>query len=223
MQTTLRASHLIVAMLLLLNLSCQMQCGAQQPSDADILAPQPEPAALRATLTDNELQATATAPPDGSIVDVTVVNNGTRALLVDGDRAVLKAPGPLSAKSRDEVIKPPPRQQVVGDLAVVALSIASIGTVEVIQDHIRHQHSPIPAYYGKDENRRNLAEIRFGPRILFPGETTRGRMWFPAGVTAPCDVTVPVSVHPEGNEVGFLTVRVVPPAPVPAAQAKKPE
>lgn len=193
---------------------------AQEPQ-ADVLEAPPEPKPLQASLTSSELTATATAAGDGT-VRLTVVNSGTRALLVDGDRATVKTTQAATAQSRDRVIKPPAKQQITGDLADVTLSLATMGAAGVVQDQIRHRHSPIPAYYGKDEQRRNLAEDRFGPRIVFPGETSKGRIWFASGTTFPCEVTIPVTIHPEGNDVGILTVRVGAAEKAPPA-AKKPE
>ncbi|MBY0548241.1 MAG: hypothetical protein K2W95_13180 [Candidatus Obscuribacterales bacterium] len=196
---------------------------AQEPQ-ADVLEAQPEPEALQATLTSSELTATASAASDGA-VSLSVVNSGTRALLVDADRATVKATPTATARSRDQVIKPPAKQQVTSDLADVALGLATMGAAGVVQDQIRHRHSPIAAYYGKDEKRRTLAEGRFGPRIVFPGETSRGKIWFASGTTFPCEVTIPVTIHPEGNDVGILTVRIVAAEKTPQAktQAKKPE
>lgn len=196
---------------------------AQEPR-ADVLEAPPEPQALQATLTSSELTATATAAGDGT-VSLTVVNSGTRALLVDADRAKVKATQAATAQSRDQVIKPPARQQATGDIADVTLGLATMGAAGVVQDQIRHRHSPIPAYYGKDEQRRNLAVDRFGPRIVFPGETSKGKIWLASGSTFPCEVTIPVTIHPEGNNVGFLTVHVVAAEKTPQSktQAKKPK
>jgi hypothetical protein len=123
----------------------------------------------------------------------------------------------VPAASRDQVIVPPPRQQVTGDMKDVAVSIGSMGAVGVVQDEIRRQRGPY--YYGKDEKRRDLAEVRFGARILFPGESTKGRVWLTAAVKSPVELVMPVTGHPDGNDVGLLTVRIESSANPPAGSA----
>lgn len=220
MRKLLRASFVILVCGVIAALMSPT-AAAQEPQ-TDVLATPSEPAPLQATLTSSELTGRASAARDGSVI-LTVVNSGSRSLLVDADRAVIKATPPSTTKSRDQVIKPPNKQQVTSDLADVALTLGTMGAAGVVQDQIRHRHSPIPAYYGKDEQRRNLAAARFGPRIVFPGETSRGTIWLAAGTAFPCEVTIPVSVHPEGNDVGILTIRVVADQnPQSKKEAKKP-
>lgn len=176
------------------------------------------PPSLSATLTSEEVTANATVSGDGTIVDLCVNNNGKRTLLIDGNRAVAK-PASIPALSRNQVIKPPLRQQVTSDLKEAGMSIATDGVSGDIEDAVRHAHSPL--YYGADQNRRKLAEERFGPRILFPGDSCKGRVWLSKQLTLPVDLVLPVLNQPEGQDVGLLTVRVQA-APTPDAAPRQP-
>ncbi len=240
MKTKLWKIQKIIRIAAAIGLLNGLPASAQQPpsalpasSAATSPTPQPDPlsdpvlstsapAGLSATLSADEVTASGTVIGDGSMVELVVVNNGTRSLLVDGDRAIVLGKPRIPAESRDQVIPPPRRQQLTSDAKEVALSLGTDGVSTEIEDVIRRVKTPL--YYGSDQTRRNLAEVRFGARIVFPGDSTKGRVWLSSKISAPVDLVLPVVTQPEGKEVGTLTVHVFPPrhpAPPPPVPVKK--
>ena len=214
-------------------LFCSMICSigqlspvmAQMPSQTgpdipveDPLAPDKIPAALSAKLTFDELAASAKMNEGSHMLKITVVNNGKRALLLDGDSVSLVAAAlNQGSLALDDVIGPPSKNTLPGDVLEVAGSLSTIGILPVAVDAVNKSNNPGPAFYGKDEARRDVAEMRFGKRLIFPGESSSGELYLGQSVntSASGQLNIPVYSHPEGALLGKLLVAVsMSPAPL---------
>lgn len=182
--------------------------GLKQPEDP--LSQKPTQI-LEGVLRKDELTGTVTLSSDKKSLTLYAVNNGKRALIFSGDQATVTQ-GPLSAErtlSRNEVISPPRKTEIPKDIFQVVVSIVSDGAVPTIYD-LKTSYQPDGiAYYGKDQERRNLAERRFGQRTLFPGESTTGRVYLPQNITNPTQLTIPIIVHPSGESLGNIVFPVI--------------
>lgn len=175
----------------------------------DPLAKKAPPAVLTGVLTKQELQGRASLNSDGKSLTLYLVNRGKRTLIFSGDQAVVRN-GQMEepALSQYDVKKPPMKVQVPKDVLEVAISLASAGAVPAIGDEITQYQKDGTPYYGRDQQRRKLAERRFGQRTLFPGESTTGKVYLPFNVTSPSQLSLPVTVHPSGEAVGSLVLPV---------------
>lgn len=170
---------------------------------------------LSATLTTDELSATAQVKESDSIV-VDVINNGKRPLLLDGDSAQIGGQAPLSQYA---VMPPPPKNTLPEDTIEVAASLGTMGVANVAVDHINKTNNPGPAFYGKDDKRRKLAEARFGQRLLYPGENSHGEMFVSAQALTAGSISIPVYSHPDGARLGNLIISVAGRAPCQPSEA----
>ena len=175
----------------------------------DPLAKKAPPTVLTGVLTKQELQGRASLNSDGKSLTLYLVNRGKRALIFSGDQAVVRN-GEMEepALSQYDVRKPPMKVQIPKDVAEVAISLASAGAVPAIGDEITQYQPDGTPYYGRDQQRRKLAERRFGQRTLFPGESTTGKIYLPFNVSSPSQLSLPVTVHPSGEAVGSLVLPI---------------
>lgn len=188
---------------------CSPSFGQGEVGDA--LAPDATPK-LSATLTTDELSASAQVK-ESDIIVVDVINNGKRPLLLDGDSAQIGGQTPLSQYA---VMPPPPKNTLPEDSIEVGASLGTMGIANVAVDHINKTNNPGPAFYGKDDKRRKLAETRFGQRLLYPGENSHGEMFVSAQALSAGSISIPVYSHPDGARLGNLIITV---AGRPASQA----
>jgi len=114
---------------------------------------------------------------------IEVVNETNRPLVVNGNKAkaILGAATivatPVSALQQI-VIPPHKADQVFEDLLKKVLpAAATIGAVPTIRD-IKDSRKPVLERYGADELRRRVESTRFGRRVLWPHEKTRGVLYF---------------------------------------------
>ncbi|MBX9567925.1 MAG: hypothetical protein K2X77_03480 [Candidatus Obscuribacterales bacterium] len=174
----------------------------------DALAPDPTPK-LSATLTTDELSGTALVGSDDIII-VDVSNNGKRPLLLDGDSAQIGGQTPLS---QNMIMAPPPKNTLPEDAIEVGVSLGTAGIANVAIDHTNIKNNPGPAFYGKDDKRRKLAEARFGQRLLYPGETSQGQVYVSAQSAASGSISIPVYSHPDGARLGNIVLSLSRTAP----------
>jgi len=165
---------------------------------------------LEGVLRKDELTGHVTLSADKKSLTLYAVNHGKRALIFSGDQATVTAAPSKEEKTltRNEVVSPPRKSEVPKDFFQVAVSIVSDGAVPTIYDLKTSYQPDGTAYYGKDQERRNVAERRFGQRTLFPGESTTGRVYLPENVTAPPQLTIPIIVHPSGESLGNIVLPV---------------
>ena len=178
-------------------------------AQVDPLAPsqQNPPTVLSGHLQSDELTGTATLNGDGKSITLYAVNNGKRALILDGDSAHVNG-GTEKPLTVNQIISPPPKTDVPGDAVSVTASVGSLGTVPVVVDAEKRRKAKSTAYYGKDDKRRKLAERLFGKRVLFPGDSTRAEVFFAGGANQGQSLSIPVSSHPDGAKLGNLELNV---------------
>lgn len=108
------------------------------------------------------------------------VSNGTdRPLLFDGDSATLRLSGStiktITIRQTDLTVCPIPTAK--DEVIAVARAAITVGAAPAIRDH-KLQAGPILQRYGCDEKRREDEETRFGKRILWPGDSCSGIVFF---------------------------------------------
>ncbi len=168
---------------------------------------------LTGYLSTSELVGSAAIADDMKTITITVSNKGKRTLLLNGD-AAWSATDKVRQQVllRNQVISPPMKNLLPGDILSVALSIGSIGVIPVVVDVVQKKIEGGVAYYGRDQSRRKLAERRFGQRVLFPGESVKGDVFLSRSQQMPGVLNVPVSLHPEGKELGLLEMTLTVPS-----------
>lgn len=178
--------------------------GTAQNEVGDPLAPEKPPAALSGNLSLEELSGKAEVLAGSHTVNVSITNNGKRALLLDSDRPpLLSAAEGQRVLKFGEIISPPTKRTLLGDGLEVSSSVASAGLLQVSVDAYDKRRNPGPAFYGKDEAMRDLAEIRFGKRLVLPGETSSGEIYLKDAALSPgTKLSIPVFSHPEGLALG---------------------
>lgn len=163
---------------------------------------------MTASLKMEELAACASIVNGTHLLKISVTNNGKRALLLDGDSVSFPEGADQRSLPRNEVIKKPARQTFPEDAIESSFSISSAGLGPVITDEINKAKNPGPAFYGKDEQRRDIDEARFGKRLLFPGEVSSGTMYLSKSVSKLETMKIPVFSHPAGNALGLLEIQI---------------
>lgn len=190
-----------------------------------------EKKALDAAFNAYELQGSAYLEAGQKSICVKFVSNSKRAVLVDGDSALLasgSADGNAlhgykleseSPLSRNQVIKPPAKVNVPSDLLYVGGSLATIGAGPVTKDYLDRKHATTTEglYYGADQQRREFAGMRFGKRLIFPGESSSGRLYFKHAPKTGSRISFKILSHPDGITIGEVVLPVESSAGKPSA------
>ena len=178
-----------------------------------------EKKALDATFNADELSGSAYVEAGQKSIYVKFVSNSKRAVLVDGDSATLanvradenslhgykrESENPLI--SRNQVIKPPAKVNVPSDLLYVGGSLATIGAGPVAKDYLDRKHADAGLYYGADQQRREFAGMRFGKRLIFPGESSAGRLYFKHTPKPGSRISFKILSHPDGITIGEVVL-----------------
>lgn len=165
---------------------------------------------LKGFLSTSELVGTATVARDRRTITISVSNKGKRALTLNGD-ASWSMTGKVRQQAllRNQLIRPPLKDLTAGDALTFVLSLGSIGVIPVVVDEVQKKIEGGVAYYGRDQNRRKLAERRFGQRVLFPGESVKGDVFLSESQELPAVLNVPVSLHPDGKDLGVFELNLV--------------
>jgi hypothetical protein len=112
-------------------------------------------------------------------LQVHVANGTDRPLLFNGAKAVLRlgdsVAKPVTTRQIDDEVNPyaTTKDQVV---AVLKAGV-TVGALPTVKD-IKMQRGPILQRYGSDEKRREDEQSRFGNRILWPGDSSDGIIYF---------------------------------------------
>lgn len=130
-------------------------------------------------------------------VQVTVRNHTDRPVIVEGSAAVATVGGdsyrcaPVTALEPKKV----PREDLVGkiksDTKATVTAAATIGVWQSVHDQLQ-MSGPIPKRYGWDEKRRSNELSAFERRILWPGDSTQGLMFFDSDQLDKAELVVPV-------------------------------
>ena len=162
-----------------------------------------------APLKAEELNATAFLQPGGKEIVIEIINKGKRGLLIKGDEATLEQGATKQTPlKRNDIVAPPKKVQVPGDLVYVTGTFATIGLGQVTQDFVQRKNAPYGLYYGLDAERRKVAGLRFGKRIVFPGETSSGRFYLGKAMQLPIRLLIKVTSHPDGEDIGTMVLPV---------------
>jgi hypothetical protein len=141
---------------------------------------------------------------------INVVNETDRPLVINGEKANAIAGGetvaaaPVTALQKI-VIPTKTAQQYMEDIFKKLIpAAATIGAIPAFKDFSK-QRKPVLERYGKDEVRRRVESTRFGRRILWPKEQTRGVLYFDTDTDLDgARVEIPVSTLFDTSDAGTL-------------------
>jgi hypothetical protein len=117
-------------------------------------------------------------------VQISVVNDTSRPLVLDGDSARATVSGrsypctSLVALQKCVLPKHDAKDMAEGVFTKVIPTAVTVGAVPTVED-FNTIRKPIPLRYGPDERRRLAEASRFGRRILWPHQKTEGIVYFP--------------------------------------------
>lgn len=202
---------LLLAFMLMPFMFEQLMCSAGAQELSDPLADKPSQDLLQGSLSASELTATATITDENreSLV-LNIENKGRRALIFQTDKASVNssAGNSQSPLAQEQLLSSPPKVNIPGDAITVVASFGTVGILPLAVDEIQARQAKPGPYYGRDADRRRLAGRRFNRRVIFPGETSNGYVYFPDKIPANSTISIPVLVHPEGVEIGKLEIIV---------------
>ncbi|MBU6455028.1 MAG: hypothetical protein KGS72_24875 [Cyanobacteria bacterium REEB67] len=162
---------------------------------------------------------------------VTVTNNSDRPLLFDGDAAVSlslpgAAPAPCVSMEKLAQLSVLPEQsasfkkRLATDVKATAVAAVTIGWAQTIHDQKQGSGVVVAANggrYGLDEQRREDQLRRFGKRVLWPGDSSSGIIYFAASVAAanaagatgalPIKISIPVASYYDKADQGVLNLQ----------------
>ena len=151
---------------------------------------------------------------------ISVQNNSDRPLLFDGDAATTKIAGAITAcipLSKLEKLSVLPEQsdsfgkRFVTDLKATTSATVTIGWAQTIRDQ-KQGSGPVVAAnggrYGLDEQRRQDQYKRFGKRVLWPGDSTAGVIYFDAKKTTISDIDLPVSSYYDSADKATMNLHM---------------
>lgn len=175
---------------------------------------------LKASVVKSGISAAAgqlTGPlPSGRKLDVTVVvlsvrNNTTAPIIVDGDTAIISSSGaPLQALPEYIVVKRThPFFTTSQKIQLGIITVATLGLATVIAgERMTNKTSP-SARFGVYETMRRIEDVRFGRRVVLPGEETRGLVFFDESVQPTGSMSIPLRTFPANDSYGRLSVDIV--------------
>ncbi len=148
-------------------------------------------------------------------VRLSVSNKTQVPLIVDGDHATLQRgatdANPLVAAPQaalDAIGHPPTTfgKKFITDARDVVLAGISVGAIPTVET-FKEQFGPIEKRYGYDEDRRAREQTRFGKRVLYPGDTSSGNVYFKVGSIAQgMTLRFPIkSFYSQSNQVVLST------------------
>jgi hypothetical protein len=114
---------------------------------------------------------------------ITVTNDTSRPLLIDGHSAVAISganhytAAPVSLVQKSVMPSNSAVARVCRLLTNSSLGLLSVGAIPTVKDYMT-MRKPISKRYGPDERRRIVEASRFGKRILWPHDKTQGIVYF---------------------------------------------
>jgi hypothetical protein len=145
---------------------------------------------------------------------VKVQNRSDEPLVFDGDHSLIasKENGSqiaicITQMALDSVGRPPTtfKGRLSSDLKATVTAAATVGAVQTAET-LKKQYGPITKRYEWDEERRQNEESRFGRRLLYPGDTTDGNIYFKAGTQFSGNtLTMPVKSFYDGSDQASLS------------------
>ncbi len=148
---------------------------------------------------------------------VSVHNRSDEPLVFDGDKSLIASRDTgslvarcLSQPDLDNVERPPTtfKGKVAADLVASVTAAASVGVVQTV-DTFKREYGPIPKRYEYDQARRTNEESRFGRRLLYPGDSTDGNIYFQSGLALRGKMlTIPVKSFYDGSTQSAVSVLI---------------
>jgi hypothetical protein len=118
-------------------------------------------------------------------VELSIHNGTDRPLVVDAEKCVAELSDvtvhSVGAEQIDYAVRHPhsPAKGVELKTARISIAAVSIGSFQTVTDFFV-QRGPVLKRYGVDEKRRETEEQAFGSRVVWPGETSKGLVYFPS-------------------------------------------
>jgi hypothetical protein len=181
------------------------------------LQPQAEP--LKGGIIKTGIRAMAgqlTGPlPSGRKVDVTIIllsvrNNTAHPIIVDGESAIISSSGaPLPALPENIVVKRThPFFTTSQKVQLTLITGLTLGLATVIAgERMTNKTSP-SARFGVYETMRRIEDVRFGTRVVLPGEESKGLVFFDQSVQPAGNVSIPIRAFPSNQDSGRLSVEI---------------
>lgn len=147
-------------------------------------------------------------------VMVKVTNQSQATVEVLGDESVVRRAGgdekclPMERIEAAIDLPDSPRHKYLKDLSAAVQAATTVGAVPAIKDRAI-QRGSVRGRYGHDEKRREKLFSRFGKRVLYPGDSTEGAIFFAGKLPAGATIAVPVrDFYYQDNRASLtLTVR----------------
>lgn len=210
-------------LLALLCISTMPETGAQEANSPsprnfrpaqDITVDAEPQVAQVATLTDSiQLTADPKLHPLGELqgFEITVHNASNVALIVQADKATAVSDGTtLSCAGKPDIRKAAfPQTSLSSKVKSTTIGIvagaATIGAYQTVRDTIT-QSKPVVKRYGLDEARRQLEATLFGSRVVWPGDTRKGIVYFPPSDARPfTTLKIPIQALSDPSNQAVLT------------------
>ncbi len=141
-----------------------------------------------------------------------VSNTSKHPVMVDGDAAQVvlntntESGASLSDIERKGLPPTDAKAQIKKDAKDTLTAAFTVGAVQAIEG-IKMQHGPILDRYGTDEKRRQQELVRFGKRILWPGEVSTGTIYFNTEISfSGGTLEIPLSLPFSGNKAHVATI-----------------
>jgi hypothetical protein len=144
-------------------------------------------------------------------LELTVHNGTDRPLVVDAEKCIAELSEvkfhSVGAEQIDYAVRHPHSLATGIELKAARITVAavSIGAYQTITDFFV-QAGPVLKRYGVDEKRREIEERAFGSRVVWPGETSSGIVYFP-GDTSLRGAMLNIPVHSLFDPTDQATVR----------------
>jgi hypothetical protein len=145
-------------------------------------------------------------------IEVLATNSTDRSLLIDGNETLLSLGAerlkPVTRKEVEATLpasdKLEPRK-ILKNIDNGIAGFATIGALPTVQDQER-QRKPVRQRYGSDEKFREQEQTRFGKRVLFPGDTSSGFIYYPGTFAVAKGTTIEFTVHDLNNQKDIVSL-----------------
>lgn len=147
-------------------------------------------------------------------VSITVTNQSDRVIEVNGEECTEGAGGTQRkcATIREistEIDAPDsPQRKPLRDVAQTLTAAATVGAYPALRDQVIDSRS-VRGRYGWDEKRRQQRITFFGKRVLYPGDTTSGIIYFPGSFKGTSSFSIPVSDFYDSTDKTSLSFQKV--------------
>ncbi len=145
-------------------------------------------------------------------IGITVTNNSDRTIEVNGDACSATIGGTtekcLTMAQIESSIDLPdsPRHKYRKQLAASLEGAAFVGATLAARDQV-NQKRAVKERYGWDERRREEQSRRFSKRVLYPGDTTSGFIYFDTWLNGEMTISIPVTDFNNDKDAAALSAK----------------